>query len=144
MQFLRTITFAAVSAASLTGLTLLNPAPAQAASGRAQDLRIQTRLTGGPIVGVTPSGSARFRSRGTSSNFSVEVEDVNLADGTKLTVTLLRGTTTIPAGSLTVALRFGEIDVNTNDGDLVPQAKVGDIVIVSDAGGTALLTGVLK
>jgi hypothetical protein len=144
MQFLRTITFAAaVSAASLAGLTLI-PAPAHAASGKVQEARIQTRLTGGPIAGVTPSGSARFRSRRTASNFSVEVEDVNLADGTKLNVTLMRGTISIPAGSLTLALHLGEIDVNTNDGDLVPQAKAGDIVVVSDGSGTALLTGVLK
>ncbi len=145
MQFLKTITLAAaVSVASLTGLALINPAPATAASGKVQELRIQTRLTGGAISGVVPEGSARFRSRGTSSNFSVEVEDVNLPDGTKLNVALMRGTTSIPAGSLTLALHTGEIDVNTNDGDLVPQAKAGDIVVVSDAGGTALLTGVLK
>lgn len=145
MQFLRTITFAAVvSAASLGGLTLLNPGAAHAASGSAQELRIQTRLTGGAINGVTPSGSARFRSRGTASNFSVEVENVNLPDGTKLNVTLMRGAISVPAGSLTLALHIGEIDVNTNDGNLVPQAKAGDIVVVSDLGGTALLTGVLK
>lgn len=145
MQFLRTITFAAVvSAASLGGLALLSPSAAHAASGNAQELRIQTRLTGGAINGVTPSGRARFRSRGTASNFSVEVQDVNLADGTKLNVTLMRGATSIPAGSMTLALHIGEIDVNTNDGNLVPQAKAGDIVIVSDTAGTALLTGVLK
>jgi hypothetical protein len=146
MQFLRTLSLAAaVTGTVLTGLTIMSPAPAAAQSGgRRQEVRIQTRLTGGAINGVTPSGSARFRSRGTSSNFSVEVEDVNLPDGTKLNVTLMRGTTVIPAGSLTLALRLGEIDVNTNDGDIVPQGKAGDIVVVSDAGGAALMTGVLR
>ncbi len=145
MKFLRKLTFAAaISASAFTGLALMSPTSAIASSNKSQETRIQTRLTGGAIGGVIAEGSARFRSRGTSSNFSVEVEDVNLPDGTKLTVTLTRGATVIPAGGLTLTARSGEIDVNTNDGDLVPQAKSGDIVIVSDAAGTALLTGVLK
>ena len=151
MKLIRKATVAlAITAAAITGFVV--PQAAQAfASGSGssggnnrQELRIQTKLTGGAINGVTPSGSARFRSRGTSSNFSVEVEDVNLPDGAKLNVTLTRGAVVTQAGSLTLTARRGEIDVNTNDGDLVPQAASGDIVIVSDAAGTALLTGVLK
>jgi hypothetical protein len=151
MKLIRKATFAlAIAAAAITGMSLPQAAHAYASGSgssggnRTQELRIQTRLTGGAVNGVTPSGSARFRSRGTSSNFSVEVEDVNLPDGTKLNVTLTRGAVVTQAGSLTLTARIGEIDVNTNDGDLVPQAASGDIVIVSDAAGTALLTGVLK
>lgn len=145
MQLFRTMTMAAaVTTAALTGFTMANPWPAHAASGKVQELRIRTKLTGGAIGGVTPEGDAKFRSRGTSSNFSVDLEDVNLPDGTKLTVTLMRGTTVIPAGSLTLAHHEGEGEVSTSDGDIVPQAVAGDIVVVSNAAGDALLTGVLR
>ena len=132
---------------SLVAIGLLNPAlrpvAVNAATAR-QENRIQTRLTGGAIDGVIPEGSARFRVRNISSNFSVEVEAVNLPDDTKLHVTLIRGAVILPVGELTLKSHWGEIDVNTNDGDLVTQAKVGDIVVVSDGEGTAILTGVLK
>ena len=137
------MTSALAAALMLGGLSMLTPA-AVTADNRAAETRIQSKLTGGALNGVTPSGSARFRSRGTASNFSVEVEDVALADGTVLTVTLMRGTTAIPAGTLRLALRRGEIDVNTNDGDTVPQAQAGDVVVVSDGGAQALLSGALR
>ncbi|MEO5926862.1 MAG: hypothetical protein ABIR70_23815 [Bryobacteraceae bacterium] len=129
-------------AALFANLSLI-PSEALAASPR-QEIRIQSRLTGGAIDSVIPEGSARFRGRNLSTNFSVEVEAVNLPDDTKLTVTLIRGAVIIPAGELTLTNHWGEIEVNTNDGELVPQAKAGDIVVVSDAEGTAILTGVLK
>ncbi len=122
---------------------VLHPFTVKAAPNR-QENRIQTRLTGGAIDGVIPEGSARFRTRNLSSNFSVEVEAVNLPDDTKLSVTLIRGAVLLPVGELTLKAHWGEVDINTNDGDLVTQAKVGDIVVVRDADGTALLTGVLK
>jgi hypothetical protein len=139
MQAFRVFALAAVVLTS----GVLNPTGAIAASGK-QETRIQSRLTGGAIDGVIPEGSARFRTRNSSTNFSVEVEAVNLIDGTKLTVNLIRGAITIPAGDLTLNTHSGGIEVNTNDGDLVPLAKTGDIVVVSDADGTAILTGVLK
>jgi hypothetical protein len=121
----------------------LNPFAATAA-GVKQDIRIQSRLIGGAIDGVIPEGTARFRNRNYSSNFSVEVEAINLLDETKLTVTLIRGAVVIPAGEFTLNSHWGEINVNTNDGDLVPQAKAGDVVLISDPDGTPILTGVLK
>ncbi len=59
-------------------------------------------------------------------------------------MTLIRGAVILPVGELTLKGHWGEVDINTNDGDLVTQAKVGDIVVVSDAEGVAILTGVLK
>ncbi|MDX1981184.1 MAG: hypothetical protein SFV51_13010 [Bryobacteraceae bacterium] len=112
--------------------------PAYAGSG-GNELRIQTRLTGGALNGMTPSGSSRFRARGGNSDFSVEVEDVNLPDGTLLTVTVGGRA----AGSIRLALRGGEIDVNTRDGDSVPQAAAGEVVVVSGPSG-AILSGALR
>jgi hypothetical protein len=129
----------AVSSAALTGVMLLQPAPAAASD--ASEIRIQTKLTGGAISGVTPEGNARFRSRGTESEFRVEAEHVNLPDGTALTVTLMRGATPIPVGTLTLSFHEGELELKNA---LAPAAQAGDIVIVSDAANTPLLTGVLK
>ena len=149
MQFARKMTLAAgVSAAAWIGLAFVNPTPAMADGGRqgtrtTQGTRIQTKLTGGPISGVTPNGSARFRTRGTSSSFEVEVEDVNLPNGTVLTVTLTSGGVSAPAGTMTLNAREAEIEVSTTASQVVPQAKAGDVVIVSDAAGNALLSGVL-
>jgi hypothetical protein len=90
---------ALVTCAPVAGV--VSVAQAQTRAG----VRLQTRLAGGAIIGVTPSGSARFRSRGRASNFR-------------------------------------EIDVNTNDGDVVPPAQSGDVVVVADSTGRALLSGV--
>lgn len=141
-MMMRMLSTALMAGALMTTMELATVRTATAQSRN--EVRIQTRLAGGAINGVTPSGSARFRSRGASANFSVEVEDVALADGTVLTVTLMRGTTALPAGTLTLTLRGGEIDVNTNDGDAVPQAQSGDVVVVADGAGKALLSGVLR
>jgi hypothetical protein len=96
-------------------------------SSKPTEVRIATRLAGGSIAGVTPEGSARFRSRGTSSEFDAEVEHVNLPDAT--------------VGTFTLKLHEGELELNSRDGDLVPAVQVGDIIVVTDATNTPLLTG---
>ena len=144
MQFLRKLTFAAaIASAAFTGLAVVQPAHASG-SGKTTEVRIETKLAGGAIGGVTPEGSARIRNRGTSSEFDVEVEHVNLPDATKLTVAVMHGTVSTTVGTLTLKLHEGELELNSRDGDLVPAVQVGDIIIVSDATNTPLLTGVLK
>lgn len=133
-----TMALALTAGASVAGV--MGVAQAQTRTG----VRIPTRLAGGAINGVAPSGSARFRSCGNARNFSVEVEDVNLANGAVLTVSLMRGGVSIPAVSMVLTARLAEIDVSTNDGDVAPQAKSGDAVVVADATGRALLSGVLR
>lgn len=135
MNSLRTLTLSGLLLSGL-GVAILTPSPAHTQSG---EVRIQTRLSGGAFEGVTPSGSARFRARGNHSSFSVEVEDVNLANGKILTVTINGA----QAGTIRIAARGGEIDVNTKDGDVVPQAKAGDTVTVSGPSG-AIVSGVLR
>ena len=53
----------------------------------ADQSRLRTSLTGGPIAGLTPSGHVDFRQR-VSNDFqlTVEIEDVNLPPGTLLDV----------------------------------------------------------
>ena len=54
--------------------------------GASDEIRMKTRLSGGEISGLVPSGSAEYRAKGSERRFRVEVEDVNLAPGTDLTV----------------------------------------------------------
>lgn len=126
---------------AFTGAAMLMPVPAGAF--QTSELRLQTRLAGGALNGVTPSGSARFRARSGHSNLSVEVEDASVADGTILTVTIQNSNGSTPAGTMRVTRRTAEIDVNTKDGDIVPQAKAGDTIIVSGPSG-AILSGALR
>lgn len=101
------------------------------------DVRLRTRLTGGAVGGMTPSGQAEFRARpsnGADRSFSVEVEDVNLPAGTVLEVQI-NGRS---AGRLTISpapVRGGELELRSSDGDLTPELRAGDLItICSDKG----------
>jgi hypothetical protein len=110
---------------------------------KAGELRMRTALTGGAISGLTPSGRADYRAAAQGrADFSVEVQDVNLPAGTTLDVTVdgaAAGTITVSAAPI----RGGELDLNTQDGDVVPAVKAGSVVVVSNA-GAAILSGVLR
>ena len=108
------------------------------------ETRLRTALSGGAIVGMTPSGHAEFRaipSQG-RARITVEVEDVNLAAGTKVDV-FVDGT---QLGTITISaapVRGGDLELNTQDGQAVPDIKAGAVVIVRN-GATAILSGVLN
>lgn len=141
MRLFRTLTMAfAVSAAALTGLVITHPTPAAAAS--TPEFRIQGSLSG-IINGVTAKGNARFRSRGGSSNFRAQIEDVAAADGTVFNVVLSHNGLETPLGDITISLRRGELELNTNDGQLVPAMVQGDTILVKFGGNTAMI-GVLN
>jgi hypothetical protein len=107
------------------------------------EVRLRTRLAGAAIQGKTPEGNADFRMDDKGrTRLNVEVENVNLAAGTVLDVSIQHGATTTVAGHITLsALGFGELELNSQDGNIVPAVQAGDMVIVSNA-GTAILTGV--
>jgi hypothetical protein len=141
MKLFRTLTMAlAVSTASLTGLMVSTPAPAAAAG--VTELRLEGSLSG-IINGVTAKGNARYRSRIGSSNFRAQIEDVAAADGTKFDVVLSHAGIETPLGAITIALRRGELDLNTTDGQLVPVMVKGDTILVKFQGNTAMI-GVLN
>lgn len=108
------------------------------------ETRLKTGLTGGAIAGLTPSGHAEFRATPAQgrARLSVEVEDVNLAAGTRVDV-FIDGT---PAGSITIGAaptRGGELELNSQDGQAVPSIAAGAVVVVRN-GATAILSGVLN
>jgi len=100
-------------------------------------VQMRIRLTGPAINGITPKGVARFRSRGTRMDFKVQVEKVNLPDGTELSVKVNDSV----VGTLVLNLRRGRLELNTQDGETVPAIQSGDVVTVTDAAGNALLSG---
>jgi hypothetical protein len=108
--------------------------------GMAQETRLRARLAGPAINGLVPGGNAEFRSRPGRAKFKAQAEDVNLPDGTVLMVKLNGNA----VGTLTLALRRGELELNTQDGQTVPSASSGDIVTICDANGVVLLSGQLR
>lgn len=109
-----------------------------AASG---ELRLKTRLAGGAIGGLTPSGAAEFRARSGQQRFTAEVEDVNLPAGTRLNVYV----NSTQVGQIVLSgapTRGGDLNLDTRDGDAVPQLRKSDFVTVL-AGDGAVLAGTL-
>lgn len=106
------------------------------------EVRLKTGLTGAAIQGKKPGGSADFRSSANNrSRLNVEAEQVNLADGTTLTVSVTHSGTTADVGSINLIAGHGELELNSQDGAVVPAIVSGDIVTVSNS-GTAILAGV--
>ena len=108
------------------------------------EVRLRTALAGGVIGGLTPSGHADFRAIAAQgrARLNVEVEDINLPAGTQVDV-LVDGT---KVGSITLSaapVRGGELELNSQDGQTVPNVKPGAIVVVRN-GPTAILSGVLN
>lgn len=106
------------------------------------ETRMRTSLAGGAIAGLTPSGHADYRASEGRARLNVEVEDVNLAAGAKVSVTVDGQ----EIGSITIGaapVRGGELELNTQDGQSVPALKTGAVVVVRN-GETAILSGVLN
>jgi hypothetical protein len=110
-----------------------------AKGGNSNELRMRTDLTGARIKSIQPSGHADFRARDNRSRLNVQVEDVNVPAGTVLEV-LVNGNL---VGQITVqsVILGGELELNTQDGQLVPNVVKGDIVVVR-MGGSPILAGV--
>ncbi len=107
--------------------------------------RHKAKLAGPSIQGRTPEGSASFKSRSASrAELEVEVEDVNLPAGTALTVTVSHGGAATTVGQITLSgLGSGELELNTENGDVVPAVSSGDVVTVLN-GATAVVSGVFN
>ena len=134
----------AIARATFTLLTLGALVAATVwADSNSTEARLRTPLAGGAIGGKTPSGSADFRmeSDRNRSRLNVEVENVNLSDATLLAVTVTHAAVTTSVGRIRLHGGFGELELNSQDGDTVPSIVKGDLITVSIA-GTAILSGV--
>jgi hypothetical protein len=113
------------------------------ADGNKNETRLRAQLTGAAIGNITPSGNADFRSdsRG-RTRLNVEVEHVNLPQGTVLTVTLTHAGATSTVGTLTLSgTGFAELELNSQDGQTVPAVQSGDMIAVMN-GASFVLSGV--
>jgi hypothetical protein len=113
------------------------------ADGNKNETRLRAQLTGSAIGNITPSGNADFRSdsRG-RTRLNVEVERVNLPQGTVLTVTLTHAGATSTVGTLTLSgTGFAELELNSQDGQTVPAVQSGDMIAVMN-GASFVLSGV--
>ena len=113
------------------------------ADSKGTELRLRTSLAGGAIGGRVPSGHADFRSESdrNRSRLNVEVEDVNLADGTVLAVMVSHGGASAKVGEIHLKGGIGELELNSQDGETVPAVMKSDMVTVSNA-SAPILTGV--
>ncbi|HVF42101.1 MAG TPA: DUF4214 domain-containing protein [Pyrinomonadaceae bacterium] len=114
------------------------PTPTPAPNG---EVRIEARLAGAPVNGLTPTGHAKFRSRAGNRNFEVEVEKVNLPAGTILGV-FVDG---VKVGDLSIASTLeNEFEVESERGQFVPDVTTASTVVVSNAQGQTIVSGVFN
>ncbi|MDT5295350.1 MAG: hypothetical protein QOJ76_2230 [Acidobacteriota bacterium] len=116
-----------------------NPNPTPTPTPRpGGEVRIEARLAGAPIGGLTPTGHAKFRSRGGNRSLEVEVEKVNLPAGTVLSV-LVDG---VKVGRLTLAATLeNEFEIESEHGATVPNVTNTSTVVITNAQGQTILSG---
>lgn len=124
---------------SFFAAVLLTALPAVLQGGGSSETRMRTQLAGARINNMSPSGHADFRASSGRARLNVQVEDVNIAVGSVLDV-YLDGQ---KIGSLSVAavVLGGELELNTQDGDMVPTVSKGSWVLVKH-GDRAVAAGV--
>ncbi len=112
-------------------------------NGNSTQIRLRTTLAGAAIGGHKPEGNADFRNDNSRMRLKVEVENVNLPDGTVLTVSIIHNGVATVAGTITFrsSSNENELDLDSQNGDMVPAVVSGDMVTVSN-GAQTILAGV--
>ncbi|MCM3903311.1 MAG: DUF4214 domain-containing protein [Pyrinomonadaceae bacterium] len=142
-----------VVVADQSGVTLLagafsnippnpNPSPLPSPSpGPNGEFRIEARLAGARINGLTPVGVAKFKIHGNEREFEVEIERVNLPVNTSLGVFV----DNLKVGDLILNSRLEtEFELESERGQLVPNVVTGSTVAVINSQGQTILGGVFN
>jgi hypothetical protein len=104
-------------------------------------VRLRTTLAGAAIQGIKPEGNADFRNDGQGrTRLNVEVENVNLAAGTVLSVAVVHAGVSTMVGSITLGSGENELELDSQNGATVPAVASGDMVTVSN-GAAVILAG---
>lgn len=117
------------------------------ASGGGSSVKVEVRLA--PATGVgedLASGKAKGEQRPDRLRFAVEVEDVSNSTGAHAVRVTRGGTPVADTAGLAVnvdALGFGELELNTQDGQVSPLVQAGDLVEVLNPANEVILSGVL-
>ena len=122
--------------ASLLLVLLTSVFATSTTANAAADIRLRAGLAGASINNMTPKGRAEYRERATRQ-LTVQVENVNLADGTVLNVSAAN----TQVGQITLTLRRGELQLNTGDGDSFPAISPGTSIVVTDQSGSTIVAG---
>jgi hypothetical protein len=119
-----------------------NTAPAPMPTpGPGGELRIESRLAGAAINGLTPTGVAKFRTRPDNRNLEIEVEKVNVPAGTILNA-FVDG---VKVGELVIGPTLeAEFELEAERGQFVPEVTTATKVVVSNQQGQTLLSGVFN
>lgn len=106
------------------------------------EIRLESRLAGAAINGLLPKGDAKFRSRSNGRRqLKVEVEKVNLPAGTVLNVLIDNSN----VGQLTLNSNLeNELELETEHGAIVPTVTSTSTVVVTNAQGATILSGVFN
>jgi hypothetical protein len=99
-------------------------------------------LAGAAINGLLPKGHAKFRSRANGRRqLNVEIEKVNLPAGTVLNVLVDNAN----VGQLTLSSSLeNELELETEHGAIVPTVTSTSTVVVTNAQGATILSGVFN
>ena len=135
-------TIVAGSFSNIPPQTTPNPNPTPTPTpGPVGEVRIEARLAGAAIGGLTPTGHAKFRLRNGNRNFEVEVEKVNLPVGTILNVSVDGS----KVGELVISTTLeNEFELESEHGQFVPDITNVSTVVVTNAQGQTILSGVFN
>lgn len=117
-----------------------SPTPSPSPSPNAE-FRIEARLAGAPVNGLTPVGVAKFKSEGNEREFEVEVERVNLPANTVLGVFV----DNLKVDDLILNSRLeSEFELESERGQTVPNVMTGSTVAVINSQGQTIVSGVFN
>ena len=98
---------------------------------------LRANLTGARIGALVPKGRAEFCVDASRATLKVQAEDVVLANGTVLPVSV-NGTT---VGSIVLSFQKGELQLNSQDGSFIPAIQKGDRVTVFGPNNLPVVSG---
>ena len=117
-----------------------SPSPSPSPGGNAE-FRIEARLAGAPINGLTPVGVAKFKNEGNEREFEIEVERVNLPVNTVLGVFV----DSLKVGDLVLNSQLeSEFELESERGQIVPTITTVSTVAVINSQGQTILGGVFN
>ena len=119
---------------SPTGSPTGTPSPSPTGSPNGGDLF--AGLSGPTINGVLPNGFAQFEIHSSRLELEVRVNQINLAGGTQLAVTV----DGVNVGSMFVSSGEGRLRLRTDNGQTVPPVVIGSTIAIQN-GGSNILTG---
>ena len=118
-----------------------SPTPTPSPSSNTET-RLESRLAGAAIGGLLPKGHAKFRSRSNGQReLNVEVEKVNLPAGTVLNVLIDNAN----VGQIILSSTLeNELELESEHGAVVPSVTPTSTVVVTNAQGATILSGVFN